>query len=290
MKIEPRRLFTYPVLAEGRDDYKTSKFFAKVTPQPVVDAAGNLVFDVDLSTDCAELNRLIATGDAEYLLHVECPATIYRKVFNHAVGNFTCKIPLSLVKDTLYLVAFIVLRRAVNFSCDDWNDDFDGLSFDLQRGSILAYKNFETLTLAEDPNLFRNVGSIFSVYRRLDDDAPFELNLTPQKIKIGLNTKDYALYRRYCANPTLQPILNALIILPALVAVFEELKRDAQAHEADAWFAALAAVYGRQKVNFIELLAEEDSLALAQEVMGLPLTTALENIARMFDDEAAEDF
>ena len=288
MKIEPRRLFTYPVLAEDRDDYKACKFFAKAEAHSSADAAGNLVFEVNLSTDCAELNRLIAVGDAEYLLHVECPTTIYREIFTHAVGNFTCKIPLSRVKDKLYLAAFIVLRRAVkDFSCEDWNDDFDGLSFDLQRGSILAYKNFETLTLVEDPNLFKNVGSIFSIYRKIDD-APFEFNLTPQKIKIGLNSKDYALYRRYYENPMLQPILNALIILPALVAVFEEFKHDAQEHESDAWFAALKAVYKRQKVDFNQLLAEEDSLTLAQEVMGLPITKALESIAILFDD-AAED-
>ena len=289
MKIEPRRLFTYPVLAEERDDYKACKFFAKAESQPTADAAGNLIFDVNLSTDCAEINRLIAGGNAEYLFHVECPATIYRQIFTHAVGNFTCKIPLSLVKDKLYLAAFIVLRHDMkDFFCDDWNDDFDGLSFDLKKGSILAYKNFETQTLVEDPNLFKNVGSIFSIYRKLDDAAPFELNLTPQKIKIGLNSKDFNLYRRYCENPTLQPILNAMIILPALVSIFEELKQDAQEHESDAWFSALKAAYRRQKADFNKMLAEEDSLTLAQEVMGLPITTALESLAVMFDD-AAED-
>lgn len=286
MKIEARRLFTYPVLAEGRDDYKTCKFFAKAQPHPTADAANNLIFDVDLSTDCAEINQLISSGDAEYLFHVECPTTIYREIFNHAVGKFSCRIPLSFVKDKLYFVGFIVLRRDVkNFSCNDWNEDFDGLSFNLQRGSILAYKNFPTIALVEDPNLFKNVGSIFSVYRKLGD-APFELNLTTQKIKIGLNAKDYALYRRYCENPTLQPILNTMIILPALVAVFDELKQDMQEHESDAWFSALTAAYKRQRADFKKLLTEEDSLTLAQMIMGLPLTKALESMAVMFDDTA----
>ena len=112
--------------------------------------------------------------------------------------------------------------------------------------------------------------------------------MTPQKIKIALNAKDYALYRRYCENPTLQPILNALIILPALVSVFEELKQDAQEHESDAWFSALTAAYKRQKADFKKLLAEEDSLTLAQMVMGLPLSKALESLAVMFDDTAED--
>ena len=288
MKIEPRRLFTYPVLSEGRDDYKACKFLAKV--EPSADAADNLVFDCKLSTDCAELNRLIANGDAEYLFHVECPTTIYRKIFTHAGGEFVCKVPLSLVKDKLYTVAFIVLRRDVeNFSCDDWNDDFDGLTFDLHKGSILAYQNFKPLTLVEDPNLFKNVGSIFSVYRRLDDDAPFAFDLTTQKIRIGLSSKDYDLYRRYCENPSMQPILNAMIILPVLVAVFDELKQAIQDHESDAWFLALAAAYKRRGKIFGEVLASADALTLAQEVMGSPITQALKSISIAFDDDSAED-
>lgn len=287
MKIEAHRLFTYPVLAEGRDDYKTCKFSAEMKPS--VDAAGNLIFVVNLSTDCAEINRLLAGGDAEYLFHAECPTTIYRQAFTHSVGEFLCKISLSSVKEKIYRAAFIVLRRDIkNFFCRDWNDDFNGLSFDLQKGSILAYKNFPPVPLAEDPNLFKNVGSIFSVYRKLDDDSPLEFNATPQKIKIGLNSKDYALYRRYCDNPTLQPILNALIILPVLVALFDELKQDLQEHESDAWFAALTKAYARRKMNFKDLLDSEDALTLAQLVMGLPLTKALKSFAAAFDD-AAED-
>ncbi len=105
MRIELRRLFTYPVLAEGRDDYKTCRFFAEA--QPSINAAGNLVFAVKLSTDCAELNRLIARGDAEFLFHVECPATIYRKIFTHAVSEFVCKIPLRDVKDTSFIAQLL---------------------------------------------------------------------------------------------------------------------------------------------------------------------------------------
>lgn len=158
----------------------------------------------------------------------------------------------------------------------------------MKAGTILAYDNLKPLTLAEDPNLFKDVGSIFSVYKKLGD-APPDFDLTEQKIRIGLNAKDYALYRRYCDNPSMQPILNAMIILPVLVAVFDKLKLDAQAHESDAWFMSLAAAYRQLNLNFVELLATEDALTLAQAVMGSPITQALNGIADAFDD-AAEDW
>ena len=86
----------------------------------------------------------------------------------------------------------------------------------------------------------------------------------------------------------MQPILNAMIILPVLVAAFEELKLDLQDHESDAWFIALQAAYKRRNLNFVDLLETEDALTLAQAVMGSPITQALKSIAVAFDD-AAED-
>lgn len=287
MKIDLRRLYTHPVLAAGRDDYKTAKFSAELSYRS--DAANNLVVDVNFFTDCAELKRLIDDRDAEYLLHAECPPTLYREIFCSTSEKFSCTIPNDRIKTHLDCMALIVLTRDVkNFSCGDWNADFDGLTFDLQRGNVLAYQNFQPLTLEDAENIFRNVASIFSVYRLQDDAAPFEVRMDGDKIKIGLSASDYLRYRRYSSRPDLQPILNATIILPTLVYVFEELKlEETPDHGADAWFLSLRAAYRRRGLNFDELIDTEDSLKLAQEVMSLPINVALENISLAFD--AAED-
>lgn len=287
MKIDLRRLYTHPVLAAGRDDYKTAKFSAELSYRS--DAANNLVVDVNFFTDCAELKRLIDDRDAEYLLHAECPPTSYREIFSSATENFSCKIPLDRVKKHLDCLALIVLGKDIkNFSCADWNEDFSRLQFNLQKGSVLAYQNFRPLPLPDDPNDFKTSNSIFSVHKKFSDDAPFDVEMTAEKIKIGLNAKDFALYRRYCSRPEMQPILNAMIILPTLVYVFEELKlEETPDHGADAWFLSLRAAYRRRGLNFDELIDTEDSLKLAQEVMSLPINVALENISLAFD--AAED-
>ena len=99
MKINARRLYTYPVLAEGRDDYATCKFSAKIDYS--VDAANKLVVNVNFSTDCAEIKQLIDAGKAKYILHLECPQTCYREIFPSSTENFSCSIPLSSVKKNL---------------------------------------------------------------------------------------------------------------------------------------------------------------------------------------------
>ena len=290
MKIDNRRLFTYPVLAEERNDYKTCAFLAEMKVSS--DAANNIVLDFDFVTDCAEIKNLIGKGDAEYLFHAECAATIYRETFRSSVEKFSCKIPRDRVKKEINCVALIVSRRDIeNFQCGDWSEDFGEINFNLPRSSILAYKNLPTLSLPDDPNIFKNVGSIFSVYKKIGAEI-FDVEMSSEKIKIGLSEKDYSLYRRYCSKPEMQPVLNAMIILPALVYVFEDLKADEdfENYGDKAWFLSLAAAYRRKKINFKEHIIKDEntSIRLAQEVMSSPLTKALESIS-IICDETAED-
>ena len=291
MKIDDRRIFTYPVLADGREDYKTCSFLAEMKNS--FDPANNIVIELNFLTDCAEINNAVDRGDAEYIFHVECPATLYREIFSSNSNVFSCKIPRDSVKKEINCAAMIVLRRDIkNFFCADWSEDFGKINFNLPKGSVLAYQNLPTLKLNEDPNIFKNVASIFSVYRRAVDGEPCEVNLEQDKIKIGLNSKDYDLYRRYCANPNFQPILHAMIIFPALVYIFEELKddNDFEIYGEKAWFRSLTVAYRRKKINFAEYILEDEnsSIKLAQEVMNLPITKALENISQVYD-EVAED-
>ena len=290
MKIDKRRLYTHPVLADGRDDYKTCKFTAETDWH--FDAADNLALKVKLSTDCPEINRLISNGDAEYLLHAENPLASYRKTFSSVTGNFFCVIERNRLKQSLELLALVVLKKDMSdFFCGDWNEDFSGLKFTLPKGSVLAYQNFRPLIIPDDMNVFKNVASIFIVYKRVVD-APetfFEVNLSDDKIRIGLNAAEYLRYRQYGANPTMQPILNAMIILPALVYVFEELKQSNsfELYGTKGWFLSLKAAYRRQKINFEEylLLPENMSIRLAQEIMNAPLTKALENVSLICNAE-----
>lgn len=287
MKIDNRRLFTHPVLAADRDDYKTCHFNAE--RKFSLDAAGNLVFDMNFSTNCTEINQLIREDRAKYLLHVECPSTLYRKIFTSIQTNFSCEIPLNRVREKIFCVAFIVLSEEIkNFSCANWNADFDGIRFDLPKGTVLAYENLLPLDINEDPNIFKNVASIFTVSKRAGDKSkPFEVNLGGEKVNIILNETDYNLYRQFCSDRKMQPILNTMIILPALVYIFNEFQSDDDkfsTYGERKWFLALKTAYKRRKINFEEYILEKTSIELAQEVMHSPLTKALENIRFIYED------
>lgn len=90
-----------------------------------------------------------------------------------------------------------------------------------------------------------------------------------------------------------QPILNAMIILPALVYVFEELKQDGgvEANRDREWFISLERAYEKRGINFINEINDEDkpSIRLAQEAMELPLNSAFSKLADLYENDDEEE-
>ena len=166
--------------------------------------------------------------------------------------------------------------------------DFQDTTFNLFAGSILAYQNLCSLDVTKDYEEFTNAGSIFSVYKRITEgDCPAEINLDSTKIRIGLGTKDYDIYAMYSGKTELQSLFHSMLILPALVYVFEELRQEGgeETYHNKEWFLALEKSYAKRGITFMEevLNPEKTSYQLAQEAMELPLSKAFDQIPIFFD-------
>ena len=111
------------------------------------------------------------------------------------------------------------------------------------------------------------------------------------KIKILLCEKDYNIYKKIANSPKLQPILHSMIIIPALVYVFELLRREEfESYEDNRWFRAIRKTL---KNNSIELTEENlgiySSIELAQKILDMPLSRAFENILNEDLNEGDEE-
>lgn len=281
------RLFTYPVLSEEKDDYKDSIF--SVDYVQTMQGVNSLKLIFDIAMNCPELEALIVNGQAEYVIHLECSTTAYREVLRSVSKHVEHTVPIGRVNGSFDAVAFVILKRNISsFTCADWVDDYQGISFNLFAGSILAYQNLPNLDITKDYEEFTNAGSIFSIYKRItEDDRPAEINLDSSKIRIGLGTKDYDIYAVYAAKTELQSLFHSMLVLPALVYVFEELRQEGgeETYHHKEWFMALEKSYAKRGIIFMEevLNAEKTSYQLAQEAMELPLSKAFDQIPVFFD-------
>ena len=286
------RLFTYPVLTAEKDDYKESIF--QVEYVQTMDGVNTLKIVFDIAMSNLDIEKLILNGQAEYVIHLECSTTAYRQVVRSFEKHIEHKIPIGRINGSLEIIAFVIVKKDLKgFVSSDWDEDYEGKSFDLTEGSILAYQNVAEFDISKDINEFASGNSIFTVYRRLTEtDVPFEVGLESNTIRIGLGTRDYDVYTNYSSRSELQHIINSMIILPSLVYVFEELKQEdgMDLYHGRGWFMALEKSYASRGLDFIEeVQSDKNSILLAQEAMEYPISKAFAQIPLLFSYVDEED-
>lgn len=288
-----KRLYAYPVLSEEKDDYIKSVF--NVQLEHNMQGVNHIRFNFTILMDNEEMQELLMEGKAEYVIHLECPNTAFRTTVHTISNQAFCEIPIGRLNGKLEIIALLVAKEDIKqFSSKDWNEDYEGVVFDFSRGNILGYKNLPSLDIVKNFEELSNAGSIFMIYKRLTNEPkPIAVNLDASQIKIGLGTQEYEIYSRFCKKTQFQQILNSMIIFPALVYVFEELKQEngIEANEGKAWFVSLNRAYKKRGISFIDEIMNEEktSIELAQEAMELPLNKALAMMSELYEGDEEED-
>lgn len=289
MKIT-RRLYAYPVLAADKDDYVNSTFTVDMSENTDLN---NLNLHFSIHMDSQTIDHLIGTGQARYLIHIECSSTAFRTAKQKSEKEFDVSIPLDKLNGTVELVAFIVTTKEIaDFRSQEWNADFDGFSFDLEKGAVLAYQNLPNLEITKNIEQLIKQKSIFSVYKRAGSDAKgMNINADNDTILIGLQEEEYRIYAACSTKSTLQPILNAMTVFPAMVYILEELNlesNEVNGHDYTKylWYKSLVRAFKSRGRDFTEFVEDNGRPAFekAQELMEMPVGKALFAIRNFIDD------
>ena len=269
------RLYAYPVLSDETEDYPSCVF--EVEMERSMSGVEELEIDFSFNTNSRTINDLIDRKLAEFMIHIECSQTAYRRAIRTRARNAFHEIPLKRVSGKVEFVAFVVLRKDIKcFTSDEWSDDFEGLSFDLPKGSIIAYQNMDGLTITKDFEEFTNPNSIISVVKvHSAEQIPSEINLEADHIQIRMYEKDYDDYNRMANNLETQELINSSTVFPALVYAFEELK-DEETYEKFStrnWLISLEKAFSARGQDFKGVvMSDKTGYVLAQEVMDMPLS------------------
>lgn len=288
-----KRLYTYPVLSEERNDYQNSKFDASVNYK--MNGVNSLHMEFNIEMDNLDLQSLIVSGQAEYVIHIECSNTSYRTTIHSITELVEKDIPIGMVSEKIEVVALIVSKSEIKgLKVKDWVDDYQDIPFDLSKGSILAYKNIPTFSVIKNYEELSSASSIFKVYKRITKEPkPMEVDLDSTQIGIGLGLQEFEIYSKFCDKVQFQPLLNTMVVFPALVYVFEELKQDEGIENNDSkkWFISLSKAYEKRGINLENEIRsnEKTSIKLAQEAMELPLTLALKTLLDILGTNEEEE-
>ena len=271
------RLFSYPVLTSDGigGDYKSAVF--DVTSSYKRNMEG-LSLSYHINLDCPELAKLVYDGMAEFVIHVECTETSYRRIYTVRVQDVNISLPYTVIRGNIDQLAMIVVKQPLtDFICSDWSEDFDGISFNFERGTMLAYQNLATICIEKKLEEFKDASSIFIVCKAGKDDL-MDVVLDEDKIVVKLSEKDYQTFVTYGTRIDLQSIFHTMIIFPALVYALEELSIDgaSERYQDRLWYRVISNAYQQVGKSLERELADRSKspVQLAQELMELPVTKA----------------
>lgn len=279
------KMYPYPVLAYFLDDYKDKHAFDVKITQVKDGFDTKLVFETTLTNK--ELLGLVRSRKASFVYHLECSQTGFRKVIRTDKFSLPYVLSNHEVKNIVQICPFIVATKDItSYSSTDFDDDYKGMTFDIEEGCILAVGQQVDADVSDSIDDLANTPSIFSIVQNTDETIKeMKVDGNGDKIVIQLPFNDYYSYKSLSQNPKFEPVLNALTIVPALVFAIEEMKRwdseEMNRREIDCgWFRSIKHVLSKEFNCDVESgLSGMDSMELAQKLIGSPLPSAFAELS-----------
>ncbi len=284
------KYFPYPVIAKGNESYATATFTSDVD----FEKNGFYVkFILKASSNNDGINELIKSKKVSFVHHIECVQTCYRHAVITQEEEEIFQIHQSKLNGAVQISTVIVANEdLIGYKNPDFSADYKGFSFNIKRGCLLAIGGCVEIELNKQKDDLENTSSIFSIAPNLDPNETIinvDISSTKPKIVIKIPVKGCNIYKNLSTNLELQSIMHSMIIIPALVQVFDELKAsryELYNFSECRWFKALTKACKNLKIELNEQGLENlDSYRTAQLLMDSPTMKALTYLAGGSDDE-----
>ena len=285
------KLYPYPVLTKYTDDYTDSKFDVEMI-NTLDGKYVKLNFSAQLEN--AGLTKLLEKNDIHFLYHLECSQTGFRTDITTSKHELIHLIENNKLRGRLQICTFIVaINDLPKFKNENFHEDYRGFTFAIEKGCIIGVGDQFNVDIEEDPFELENTPSIFSIIKNLDPEAQGMLvDMGQSKIIIKIPEKSFYSLDSIKHIPQIQPTINSLTIIPALLYVLEEVsKRPIDERYDDSQYGWYRAINKALKQKFdcefeTEAFSNLNMIEVAQKLINSPLDDAL---AAMFSDFRSSD-
>ncbi|EHI79121.1 hypothetical protein HMPREF9093_00623 [Fusobacterium sp. oral taxon 370 str. F0437] len=284
------KLYPYPVLWDKNDDYKKpSKFSVEVDPK---EDFKNIKLKINFLLKDKEIEKLIKENKAEYVVHIEGTSTYFREIISTKETEINYVLKDRDILGRLQVNFFILAKQDIkDYRNDNFNEDYSSETFNLKKGNIIAIADGYRFDIEKNDDELGKISSIFSICKKETvEQTGMTIDMGYEKIRIGLNITDYVNYSQLSQNPNKVDSANSVIIFPALIYIFEQLKKDF--NETDyteyKWFRALENIFKKNGEELNKgLLENEISIDLAQRVLNYPIERAFNSLIN--EDEGDDE-
>jgi hypothetical protein len=272
------RYYPYPVIVEGGDYYENSEFSSSVN-QEMEGYDAKITITVELNDTL--LLQKIEQGEVVYAHHIECPQTCYRRVIKTKEKVKDILLKDKDVNGIVQICSFVIAEKDIDkYTNESFAADYRGWKFNIEKGCILAIGNQYNVRINKIRDDLANTSSIFSIVPNADQtENNLLVDLGQQKIVISLPEKTYQQYYNIQGYIDIQPAMHSMIIVPALVYVFSELRSTENLEEMEyyRWYRSLKKACNGIGINIDEEgLKKMDLFKVAQQLLNSPISKAIE--------------
>jgi hypothetical protein len=267
MKLS-HRSFPHPVVGNA-DDVPAAAFQAAIT---VHNDRVNYYVDVKLQSSSNTISKLVKKGDVVYVLHVECGNTLYRLATEFSETDREFMIPGECLNSNVELNVFAQAKKDLpKYRVEGAHEDYGDATFAVNVGDILAISEGYSFDADINFDMLRSIGSIMEIKQRDDkENAPMEIVLNYEKIRIYLSRADFENYKIIRVHQVLSASLIATIVLPALVEALMAMREDDQSDIKDTrWCRCL-----KRRIEYAGMSLATAPLKLAQDLLEMPIKRA----------------
>jgi hypothetical protein len=219
MKLDDRS-WPHPVLTSFRDDIADSSFEFNKQDSTIQPAHSSWRIVIKGILDDEYIKNLIEQGIAEYVLHVECDKTYYRKIFKSNIKNLAewdITIPSNEVSYLIECTPLVIAKKTIEeYRHPKQNSDYDNETFCVTESEPLAYSETLILEAGEEPPPLDKLSSIIQISKANDGAEFMEINCAGEKILVQLPEEIYVNYCKLRTFSQYSWILSNSVILPAL--------------------------------------------------------------------------
>lgn len=287
------KLFPYPVLASFNDDYIDSNFDVEIKIKS--NNRQYVIFDVQVVLENDHLLNLIENDLVDFAIHIECSNTSYRSLIRFSDLSYELVISSGMINKKVTLCPYILARKTiVDYFNPQFNKYYEGLSFHIDRHSILAISLPSDIFIEKDYDEIKKVSSIFSIVKDLNEESRDIIVEKDDLIRIKVPQKQYDDFKNLTIGLTHMDIINSIVIVPVLVGVFEECKRNGtlfvEEYQEFKWYRALKKALKKKEIDIeSETFKEQDSLILAQSLLENPIIKAIDKYTKILNRDIYED-
>lgn len=282
------RVFPYPVLRVKNSDYIDTNYISEIN---LVDRTTNIVVECRTKIDNPALKQLLEEEKIGFAYRIECPKTYYREIKKTSDETIKFRLDNNNLLDKVSIESLIIAKEDIkDFSSQDFHPDFQGFEFDFSVGNILGVGKSIEFKSDKNINDLYSVDSIFSVVRRdADQEDGMRVGINSGgKIQVSLPKTEYNRYALLVKNPKYKSILNTMIVLPALIWAFENIKLSEEFYETNKdarWLKSINIVLKDSNLALTpESIDRSSSFEMAQNLLGMPLYRSLDGLSNIEEE------